>query len=1010
LSQLLALLPARQDFLPQQVALSGKGRFQGELSAQNLFSAPTAANSLQLKGKVALDGLAFNDRRFEPRLTGTLNARTGGKIELDLRGREDILLASLSPCTLARCPAPYLPAALEIRQRYDSDRPLIARAQLEGDRLAGQVEQFPLSLFKLTPGKSYGIPGYLDGTANLDFALNPYNLAGSGNLRIERLRIGRLEARALEARLAFADRIARLENAKLQLGESAYNVSGALNLETGGIEGKLAIARGRVQDIRDALKISDIDSLLAFLRFQPLPPAEVADLTPDSIGSPEATIAELVNLLAQVDRKIRERAKAFEGGGIPTSLDVQGEFNAQIQLGGTLRNPTLKASLDGNRWTWQPFLPFPNIVEPLGLVMQNTSVIPVERVSVRASLEGGVLSFDPARLQIHDTEVAIAGQLGIGDRQTKARFQIDNLSLDTVGTIFKLPIDASGQINIAGELGGTLLQPTLTGEFDFVEGSINARSLDLLLEGKFSYQNNRLRLATAPQSSFYAYLDAPLPPTPDSNEAEIQLRLNTQSLKLISAFTQDQLTWLGGEGSLDFQAKVRFNPGDTLNLNAIANGKLAFQDAAIQSASLPYPLRVNGEVLLTQEGIQVDRLEGKFDSSQILIAGNLPLFDSPSPVANPLTIQIERGEVNIENLYTGQLDAQVVVRGSALNPSIGGGVQLAKGEVFIPQTPTQEDGVTSAFTRWSRVAPRRPSPIRPQLDGFQVVLRDLRVEQQPFYQFEFGGDLVFDGSLENLQAIRPKGSILLDRGRISFIDTRFLLDRRQRNEIVFDPNQGLLNPALNLKMRTIVSELPASQRLRSADSNEIPDDNITRIQRIDIGLVVRGTLSQLLPNLNQNAAEICRPEAGLQNVRTGAPFSDRELARLTQCLELLVAQGNSDEQLLNNPAIRLTSTPPRSQGEIVRLLAEQFIVLAESLQGKSTGQIAQVGIVQLALPMVFQGVVYDIETAISNGINSTDFRIVPFLEAIYEVDRDGFIRLNYDYSASQVRVQYEKRF
>jgi hypothetical protein len=124
----------------------------------------------------------------------------------------------------------------------------------------------------------------------------------------------------------------------------------------------------------------------------------------------------------------------------------------------------------------------------------------------------------------------------------------------------------------------------------------------------------------------------------------------------------------------------------------------------------------------------------------------------------------------------------------------------------------------------------------------------------------------------------------------------------------------------------------------------------------------------------------------------------------------LVAQEGSDEKLLNNPAIRLTSSPARSQGEIVRLLAEQFIVLADSLQGKSTDQIAEIGIVQLALPMVFQGVVYDIETAISNGINSTDFRLVPFLEAIYEVDKDGFIRVNYDYSVNQVRVQYEKRF
>jgi hypothetical protein len=70
----------------------------------------------------------------------------------------------------------------------------------------------------------------------------------------------------------------------------------------------------------------------------------------------------------------------------------------------------------------------------------------------------------------------------------------------------------------------------------------------------------------------------------------------------------------------------------------------------------------------------------------------------------------------------------------------------------------------------------------------------------------------------------------------------------------------------------------------------------------------------------------------------------------------------------------------------------------------------QVGIVQLALPMVFQGVVYDVETAISNTVGSTDFRIVPFLEAVYRVDQDGFVRMGYDYSSNEIRVQYEKRF
>ncbi len=108
--------------------------------------------------------------------------------------------------------------------------------------------------------------------------------------------------------------------------------------------------------------------------------------------------------------------------------------------------------------------------------------------------------------------------------------------------------------------------------------------------------------------------------------------------------------------------------------------------------------------------------------------------------------------------------------------------------------------------------------------------------------------------------------------------------------------------------------------------------------------------------------------------------------------------------------INLTSSPPRSQGEIVRLLAEQVLVLAQALQGQSSEQLIQFGIVQLALPMVFQTLVYDLETSVSETIDSTDFRIVPFLEAIYQVEDKGHVRLSYDYAFNEFRVRYEKRF
>jgi len=1009
LTQLLAIAPTRPDFLPEQLKLTGKGRFQGQLLAQHLISAPTAPGNIQLKGNLNLNNLVFNQRAFEPRLAGTLDATLGKAIALNLRGAEDLVAASLIACNRPPCSLPYIPASLELRQTYGQTRPLIAQAQLQGDRLVGRIEQFPLALLRLSPGKSYGIRGNLQGEVNAAFAIDPYSLQGDGTLAIQNIALGAIAAQGFSAQIAYRDAIARLNDATLQIGESLYHLDGSLNLRNGVIQANFGINQGKIQDILNAFKISDINSLIALLQFRPQNYATAAAVVPKPVGANNATLAELVNLLAQIDEKIIARAKQLNQGGIPTTLDIRGGFAAQVSLGGTLQQPTAQFQLTGDRWEWYPQRSFPNIVPPLGLVMTNSQAIALNQLTIKGSLENGRLTIDPARFQLKDSEFSLAGQLSLSDQKIQATYHFDRLDFDTIATVVKLPLDISGQINLLGQVTGSLKNPQVAGTFGLVDGALNARSLKLDLLGQYTYLNQRFTLATSQTSPIVAYVSIPWPISSPNNEADIRLRLNTASLQLLSILTQDQLAWLGGEGSLVFDGKVRLDPEQPLNFKAIANGKLTLKDAVIKSAALPQALLVNGEATLTQNGLEVSQLTGQFAQSQWLISGFLPLFAVNAPVANPLTIRINRGRVNLENLYAGEIDGQIIVRGNVFNPLISGGVQLANGEVFVPQSRLEENKVASALSHWSKPL-QQNSPVRLQLDQFQVALHNLAIEQLPLYRFEFGGDLLLSGDLGNIQNLEPKGEIAIGLGRISFFDTRFLIDRRQPNLITFTPNRGLLNPDVAVTMRTIVSDLPNSQRLRSDTSNEIPLDSIIKIQRVDIGLTVKGPLSQLMPDLSANSDEICRRKNVSALVQTDATFSPQELSRLSRCLEVLVAKNASNEQIFNNPAIRLTSSPPRSQGEIIRLLGEQLIVLADALQGKNTDQLIQVGIVQLALPMVFQGVVYDVENAISNTVGTTDFRLVPFLEAVYRVEKDGFVRMGYDYSSNEVRVRYEKRF
>ena len=157
---------------------------------------------------------------------------------------------------------------------------------------------------------------------------------------------------------------------------------------------------------------------------------------------------------------------------------------------------------------------------------------------------------------------------------------------------------------------------------------------------------------------------------------------------------------------------------------------------------------------------------------------------------------------------------------------------------------------------------------------------------------------------------------------------------------------------------------------------------------------------------------MCLIKNSLKPIRTETTWTEEELNLLENCLTFLAEQNQEDsnKQLVTNPVINLTSSPPQSQGQIVRLLGKQLFVLAESLQGQNTEQLIQFGIVQLALPMLFQTLIYDMESAISETTKSTDLRLFPFLETIYELDDKVFIKVHYDYILNEFRMRYEKRF
>ncbi|NJO93549.1 MAG: heme utilization protein, partial [Hydrococcus sp. RM1_1_31] len=370
-----------------------------------------------------------------------------------------------------------------------------------------QIESFPLDLLNIYPGEEYGIIGELSGQLQANLAVNLNTLTGSGDISIDNPRVGYREAKSFNASLSYNNNIARLNSAVLELENSSYEGQGAINLTSGAIEGRLEADKGYVQDVLAALQIYDIPTLIDFFRFEQPDFANAEQVRPQPVGtSVNASIAKQVNLLWAIDKKIRALAAQREAGGAPTELDIRGVFNTTVTLAGNIRNPQVNFQFQGDNWDWSPQPAFATIVRALGLVISDTQTIPIDDIAIEGRLQNGLLQIEPARVQIRDSIVTFAGGFRPATQTLiPSELVVQNLSLDTVNTFVKLPVDVAGNVRAKANLSGKLLSPNIKGNFTFADGALNGRSLDRTIVGGFNYTNSRLEARTTAPESILIY-------------------------------------------------------------------------------------------------------------------------------------------------------------------------------------------------------------------------------------------------------------------------------------------------------------------------------------------------------------------------------------------------------------------------------------------------------------------------------------------------------------------------
>ncbi len=326
--------------------------------------------------------------------------------------------------------------------------------------------------------------------------------------------------------------------------------------------------------------------------------------------------------------------------------------------------------------------------------------------------------------------------------------------------------------------------------------------------------------------------------------------------------SQGEVNWIDGAGEIVLDIDGSYDQANNQPRNLIARGSATINQGKIALKSLPnqYLTEVEGNIEFNFDRISVESVTGKFGNGEISALGTIPL-SRPTPQDNPLTINLENLTVDLKELYRGEVAGQISILGTTLEPDITGNIILSNGTVVLNNTTTAQNVTIPNTTGISAVTEYKN--LKLQLGN------NIFISQPPIFTFLATGTLDLGGTF--LFPI-PEGTIRLEKGQLNLFTTQLNLARGENNTARFTRN-NILDPYLEVTLVGSAIENSRNLILQDPTSTEIPDiraSQIGTLDTVDISAEVRGLASQI------------------------------------------------------TNSIQLTSSPPRSQPEILALLGGNF--------------------------------------------------------------------------------------
>ncbi|KAF5938919.1 hypothetical protein HYC85_023178 [Camellia sinensis] len=329
----------------------------------------------------------------------------------------------------------------------------------------------------------------------------------------------------------------------------------------------------------------------------------------------------------------------------------------------------------------------------------------------------------------------------------------------------------------------------------------------------------------------------------DVGEVRVDADIKDGGMMLLTALSP-YANWLHGNADVMLQVRGTVE-------QPVLDGSAYFHRATVSSPVLRKPFtNLGGTVHVNSNRLCIISLESRVSrKGKLSVKGNLPLRTSEASLGDKIDLKCEVFEVLAKNVLSGQVDTQLQISGSILQPNISGKIKLSHGEAYLPhdkgsgaaplnkmvsnQSSFSSGGYNrvvaskyvsrfftfkpAALTAPFHLPPGKQGEVekemgqvnsKPKLDirltDLKLVLGpELRIVYPLILNFAVSGELELNG-MAHPKWIKPKGILTFENGDVNLVATQAIawlvrLKREHLNIAKFEPDYGL-DPMLDLAL------------------------------------------------------------------------------------------------------------------------------------------------------------------------------------------------------------------